>query len=93
MTGLMTPDKGAAYGTDTISQVQRRLFKTYYKAPRRTALVVLLGLVKGLVVLGWLLSRRRAGVATYAHVEPSLSEVSSPTGSRFLSPTSSAVVD
>ena len=76
MTGLMTPDKGLAYAIDTLSQVQRRLYRTYYIAPRRTALVVAFGLVKALVVLYWLLYRPKAGVFSFAPVQ---TEVSFPT--------------
>lgn len=64
MTGLMTPDRGAVHGSDTIAKVQRRLSKTYCKAPRRTVLLVVFGLVKVVVLLGWLLSRQRVGTGS-----------------------------
>ena len=55
----MTPDRGKRYASDTIQQVQHRLAKTYTSAPRRTALVVLLGLLKALLLVSWLLSRQQ----------------------------------
>ncbi len=76
MTGLMTPDKGLAYASDTISQVQRRLYKAYTKAPRRTALVVAFSLVKALVVLGWLVTRQKGGVFSSAPAPALKAEVS-----------------
>ncbi len=76
MTGLMTQDKGLAYVSDAISQAQLRLYKTYAKAPRRTALVIAFSLLKALVVLGWLVTRQKAGVFSFAPAQASQFEVS-----------------
>ena len=76
MTGLMTPDKTSVYSTDTIAKVQRRLYKTCNTAPRRTAFVVAFSLVKAVVLLGWILSRQRAGVVTVPPRDLSQSQAS-----------------
>ena len=59
MTGLMTPDRGKRYASDTLQQVQHCLSKSYTSASRRTALVVFLGLLKALLLVSWLLSRQQ----------------------------------
>ena len=78
MTGLMTPDRGKRYGSDTIQQVQHRLAKYYTSDPRRTALIVFLGLVKALLLVTWLLSRQQPKPVSVVPTDVQKPQVSTP---------------
>ena len=72
----MTPDRGKRYASDTIQQVQHRLAKSYTSAPRRTALVVFLGLLKALLLVSWLLSRQQPRPVTVVPTDVQQAQVS-----------------
>ena len=70
MTGLMTPDGASVHASDTIARVQRRLFKASAKHPRRTAFAILLGLIKALALVAWLVSRQSRQLTRTSNVAP-----------------------